>query len=293
MSHKPQHKHKKSFAFLFKRGLRDFFATLFRIANEKLKALMFYIIHPRLAFKTRNNVVLVYTMGKVASNSVYYAVRKRLPHVKCFAMHYMTDESLEAQEKLLEKSIYKKMHTRHALKIKRYLAKHTRKKNKIISIVRQPVLRDVSHIFQYKSVYEASSKKGQELDLSNYDFDYTINWFDKEFKAFTGIDIYKNKFDKEKGYSIIKNENYNVLLIRFEDLDQVFKEAMNDFIQANNWQLPKKNSSDRKYYSAEYNLFKSTFKMEPETLEKLVSSKYAMHFYSHNELHMLRQRYTP
>lgn len=292
MSLRPQHKHDMNFYFVLRRGIRDFIATLFRISNEKLQTGIFYIMHPSLAIKTRNNIVLIYTMGKTASNSVYYAVKSKLPNIKCFAMHYMADESLEAQEKLLEDSIYKEMHTKHARKIDRYIKKYPRKKVKIITLVRQPLHRDLSHIFQYKSVYETKTSDGVELDLSNYDFSYAINWFEKEFMEFTGIDVFEHPFDKKRGYTIIRNEKTEILLLRFEDLEKTFGMAMHQFFKVNKWKLPNKNNSEKKYYSEEYKRFKSDFKLKPEKLESLLKSKYARHFYSNDQLQKLKERFS-
>ena len=80
--------------------------------------------------------------------------------------------------------------------------------------------------------------------------DFTCTWFDKELTKTFGIDIYSLPFNKDIGYEIIRMNNIEILVLRMEDMDEHFNEAIALFINGNSpIQMKKKNIGKDKKYS--------------------------------------------
>jgi hypothetical protein len=277
--------------WIVRRKLSDSISTFIRLSREFTRKILFWITHPVEARQTKDSIFLVYTMGKVASMSIFHTVNKRLPHVKTFAMHYMSQENLERQEHILKDSIYRKMHTDHAIKIWRCIDQNPGKEKKIITVVRDPLAQVISDVFQHLSYHRLEELKYLSIDNKQVNFNYPEEWTDQELLPFSGIDILKENFDPEKGYAIYHKGRYSVLVLRYEDLSNVFSRAMEEFTGIKSWRLADRNRSKDKDYAASYTRFKSELKVSPEVIEYVYSSDFVRHFYSDGEIERFRERW--
>ncbi|MBW3021035.1 putative capsular polysaccharide synthesis family protein [Candidatus Woesearchaeota archaeon] len=164
----------------------------------------------------------------------------------------------------------------------------------IITLVRDILSQNVSYFFQKHSKFlnDLSGKNNLSIEelqsvYLNKDLIYTlprfINWFDSELKVVTGIDVFSYDFDISKGYSIIKKDNVNLLIIRMEDLNCVFSEAINQFLGVH-LELKNSNQSENKKYSELYSEFKNTLNFNQELISQAYNSKLMKHFYSQEEI---------
>lgn len=276
--------------WILRRRLKNKFFNLRRYIYEQYQKKIYQIQNTREAKQTQDSIYLIYTMGKVASMSVLDAITKRLPHVPVFAMHYLNETNLKIQEQQLSGSphldnqIYKKIHTLHAQKIRKCIAEYPHKRIKIVTLVREPLNQIISQIFQQLNLHNIESLKRMTLDNQQVDYDYPAAWCRNELEAFSGVDILKEPFNPGKGYEICHNGRFSVLVIRFEDINRVFPEAMNDYSGVNSWTIGEKNKAENKKYADEYKSFKNELVIESAVLEKVYSSSFVNHFYTEEEI---------
>jgi len=171
---------------------------------------------------------------------------------------------------------------------------------KIITLVREPISRDLSHIFQdleicgpclilqgtgtfIDSCNEWISSKVYELKNENRCHGYEFDWFDHELKAVFGVDIFEYPFDKEKGYSVIKQDNIEVLVMKLEKLNSL-ESVIGEFVGAPHFKLINANESDNKLYKYLYKNVREVIKIPREIVDLYYKDNPRMdHFYTEEE----------
>jgi len=220
--------------------------------------------------------ILVYQPGKVASSAIYSSITKT--GLNANQLHTLNAWGCEVTNAY--KNIFKKSDT-----------------IKIITLVREPVSRVISYFFQRLSLYlhdhhlvksgysfmnmiVESLIKGY-IDRANLKFTQ-FDWFDNELKAVFGIDIYAHPFDKEKGYSIIKQGNVEVLAMKMEKLNSL-ESVIGEFLCAPQFKLVNDNEGDKKVYKYLYKNVKDTIKIPRKVFDKYYKDPKMNHFYSEEE----------
>lgn len=283
--------------YIVLRRTKNKIQDLKRFILRRLSVLRYVVANRSEARMTRGNIFLIYTMGKVASLSVLDSITRRVPHVNTFAMHFLTPQNLENQEILLAESgvvgnvMHKDIHSRHALKILRCIADNRDKRIKIVTIVREPLSQIISQIFQQLNLYDIEFYKHLSLESANIDYSFCEKWCNDELYSLFEIDILNEPFDKERGYSIYSNEKCDLLVIKFDVIGDVYQEAMEQLSGISDWTLSRVNISSKKRYSEEYKRFKSELTVDSQLLEFLYKSHYVNHFYSEEEIEMLKNRW--
>lgn len=110
------------------------------------------------------------------------------------------------------------------------------RKIKLITLVREPIARQISLLFQWIGMNIYNYAGAAELEagfdirelMSKFFGVKTYNdlldefeWFDREIRPVFDIDVYDYSFDKEKGYTIIEKGNVEMLLIKAEKLNSL------------------------------------------------------------------------
>lgn len=243
-----------------------------------------------LKFKLKSlkeKTIVVYTLGKVGSSTLYYELKKVSPWNNIFHAHFLSDEWLK--DRLLGTSFYEH-NIKAARQVFKYFDTYPSHKKYIISLVREPVSRQISNFMQnpHEVVegdllsYSATSLKTAYLDKLSYD--YTFNWFDSEFFNYTGFDVFAQPFDKDKGYSIYEHEDYRILIIKLEQLNTCYHDAMKAFLGLDLKLEANANQSSNKSISHIYKELKQLLKFERQELEQLYTHKYVTHFYTDDEI---------
>ena len=235
-------------------------------------------------------IVLVYTLGKVASSTVYRTIsdydktKMDVHHV-----HFLSDNWLE---KILPAGHPSMRHNIAEGKfILDHIARHPEKRVKIITLTREPIARDVSDILQNwkprfggKDVNEVDADEILGNFKSNNDFSYTTTWFDTELFEYTGFDIYSVPFDTKKGYSIYKTEKFDILVIQSEKLSGCFQAAFHEFLGVELDKLSVTNESDKKVGGEKIQELRKQLKYTRKELDRIYKLKYMTHFYSKAEI---------
>lgn len=251
---------------------------------------------------------LIYQMGKVGSVSIENCFDSAIHDHSLRGLAHEPTPSYMAyvrSRKYCSQAFYILNSAKYAAK--RY-GLRSRNEIKIISGVREPVSRNVSMFFQElyswifrymtgfpdKKTWESSNRSEgieflHEAYRLSYDHRYGIDWFDNEFRKVTGVDVYKHEFDKEKGFTIIKDGKYSIFIYRIENLASLSTE-LSRFLGMD-IQIDCSNSGNKKWYSDVYRKFLDTYEFDEEYLDTLLETKFATHFYSKEELTVARQKF--
>ncbi len=240
--------------------------------------------------------ILIYQMGKVGSTSLEKTIPGSI-HIHTLFFLWPTHKPPSVRRNNLKKKmagwLYDKL---------RISAIKSRKKIKIISLVRDPYSRNISDFFQgfsywvYKYTLKVATDARSVSDPTfvynvfdkMYDHNYGIDWFDTEFKRMTGIDVYDFNFDKSKGIQKIISGKYEILIIKLEKMDSVWNE-IEEFagIKMN---MTNANFGSNKWYAPIYKTFSSNYVPTDEYLDKLYNSKFSKHFYSNEEINQFKSK---
>lgn len=258
---------------------RDFQFSANKLRNFSLKDALNFWIYTRLApIMDRNCNILIYQPGKVGSTTICTNIRKS--GLACVHEHRLNGIDEEGKDILKKLDILK-----------------------IITLVREPISRNISRFFQYfegpslgpiicvipemqfmEVIIERLKHGYHEIPYYNNNILHNpFDWFDKELKAVFGVDIYAHPFDKEKGYSIIKQGNIEVLAMKLEKLNSL-ESVIGEFINVPNFKLINANEGDKKPYKYLYKNVKDAIKIPREVFDEYYKNNPKMdHFYSEEE----------
>ena len=115
-------------------------------------------------------------------------------------------------------------------------------------------------------------------------------WFDLEIYNNFGIDVFSTSFDYEKKYSISQGKNTSHLLLKMEDLDEVFPKAIQEFLNIDQpIHITSTNIGDKKHYANIYKDIKGNIKLKPQKIDQIVNSDYFQQFYAQDQTKILKK----
>jgi hypothetical protein len=247
-------------------------------------------------YKSHNcSAILIYTMGKVGSSTIYRQLLAKYPWLPAFQVHFLSDYWI--------KTIIPKMPGRYQVhlelseKIKKQLASKSNLRYKIITIIRDPITRDISDIFQnWMDKYKVQSINEVDYstivaDFNSNDHAYTLDWFDTEFKAFTGIDVYQLNYPKDQSYCSFSFPKFDLLIIKLDTIGTQLTPAVNEFLNLSTAEITGANRSENKEGKELYAQIRTNYKAPKEKLDVVYSSKLIQHFYATDEIAKLRSKW--
>lgn len=265
-----------------------------RLPIRKLRA-FYWRVFPKYGIRAP---ILIFQMGKVGSSSIKESLRARLgSSVPLYQVHALMD--LDAMEQKARRSDGYTPDPpdeiawyRH---VERFVKASGNKKFLLVSMVRDPVARNISAYFQdlHKFLPDALERHARSqlriADLcadffQRMDHAYCLEWFDRQMLPFSQIDVYAAPFPKHVGYQIYTRGNFKLLVLRVQDLDAQIAAAMQEFFNIPNFKLVSTNRSAAKPYAALYREFLAEIIVPSAYLDAMYHSKFARHFFSSQEL---------
>ncbi len=243
--------------------------------------------------------ILVFQPGKVASKSVYQGIMQlglRGAHVHYFARftRWVPLEKRRKYEELLREAMQGK---------------------KIITLIREPIARHISGFFHalggsrnmfpprmiQRSIVDAGfqgtlrkympSKRDRLETWFENEFPPIEAWFESEFQPTTGIDVFRHPFDVEKGYTVIRENGIEVLLMTMERLSSL-EGVIGEFIGNSDFKLPKENVAAEKDYARLYQETLDTVEIPREFFDRYYKDNPLMkHFYSQADIERFAARW--
>ena len=212
-----------------------------------------------------DEIILIYQLGKVGSSSVYRSIKNYNRNVlHCHTLRDVCEKEDDLSQLLNLKS------------------------GKIITLVRDPIARRISEMWQNITSWGRYSAEVDFFEIEKYYFKKRFwvgdaEWFDNQMKKYFNIDIYEYPFNTETGYTIIKQGNIEVLLLTMEKLNEL-EEVIGNFLGIKDFKLSENNVGKEKLYRFALQAFKESFAISQEELEELYrKSDYMKYFYSEQE----------
>ena len=274
------------------------------------KKILFYIQN-RSKINAAQPPLLVYQMGKVASSSVYRSIRRSWSHSPVYHLHVLSRENLSILDQVIRNAYPSTHYVPDHLVAGEFLRRFVptsppRTKWKIITLVRDPIARNISSFFQdlrsrhqyldFSKIIdnddvEAAAGLLANAFLNHHDHSRPLNWFDMELNQVFKIDIFSEPFDKENGFKIYDSELGTALLIKLERLRECAEPALSQFLSLDGFQLIDENISDKKDYGELYSTVRQSIKFPEDFISRIYNSKLVRHIYTDSEINQFKQRW--
>jgi hypothetical protein len=266
------------------------------------RSLYHTIRNPRGTHQAAVEDVIVYQMAKVGSSSVvaslkYTYAQLGLP-VKVYHTHSLNHlDEIEANAMTRPNPEVQLPTMQGNRALRKLIDQNQRKTWKLISLVRDPVARNVAWFFHkldllvpdWREKWKQDSlslEQLQELFLDRNQVDHKSpeTWFDNEMLAVFSIDVFAEPFPTSLGYKIYEGSpRASLLLIRLENLSACAPKAMKEFLALDDFLLISSNMGDDKAYAEVYRTFRR-LPLPRTYVEEIYSTRLARHFYSEQEI---------
>jgi hypothetical protein len=245
-----------------------------------------------------SNPVLIYQMGKVASSSIYKSL-KLYSDLDVFHVHRLNPENIKRVRNEYIRCGKIPLNEKKGLYLYEKLFSPGSESNKvkIISLVREPIGRNISAFFQTPYLYGNHQSYDTNMLISkfieNYHHNSCLEWFDVEMKNVVGIDVYQHSFPADKGFLVIENNFCSLLILKCEMEDSKKEICISDFLGLDSFRLIKVNVASSKRYASAYRDFVNSISLPEPYVQEMLNSKYSKHFYSDEERLSLSERWIP
>jgi hypothetical protein len=269
------------------------------IDKKNLHKLISRIIYPIMYWSLKDNIYLVYTMGKVGSSTIYKTLETELKVAHVFHVHRLSRKWLETRDPSISEN---HPYVKKAKQIQK-LKSTPGNRFKIISVVRDPIAKKVSGFFQNPHLYGLTPQ--DLLTISPHDacdlivknrmkFYDTVEWFDLEFADFTGIDIYQQPFNHSDKKQIIAGNNLDVMILRLEDFKDEKTLVLNlqEFIELPIQKITNANITEEKPFAALNKQVVDMIRFPDDFVNDIYASKYCQHFYTPTEINQFKMKWT-
>ena len=268
---------------------------------------IYHSIRLRILSASGKEPIIIYQMGKVGSTAVMRSLNAQHFWLPVFHVHYLSDEGIaNARHRLHKQQLNGDTGNRNVnrwglyesdyLRAELQRFKRTYGRLRLVTLVRDPVSRTVSSFFYGLDDY--AQNVGSDLNALGKLFlekfpghDFPLKWFNREFRAFTGIDIFDQDFDKERGYETYRTEDLEVLVVKLEKANDCLPQALEGSFRISGVELVRANAAaDFTYYDV-YRQFLQHFELPSSYLDEMYTSKLSKHFYSDRELQQFRDKW--
>ena len=265
--------------------LKSFNYMKFRTSFQTPPDIMKLLEMTKRMIKNADNI-LIYQPGKVGSSTIV----KSLEAIGTNCIHIHSINRLHVPAFFETKSSFYEEYIAWAKSI--WSTFKEQETIKVITLIREPISWSLAFSFNHldKSIYSGITPGTSFFNsytikrLNNYNsLFWQFSWFEKEWNAIFDIDIYTHPFDKEKGYSIIKQGNVEVLIIKLEKLNGL-EHVIGDFVGAPHFRLENDNVTDIKTYKYLYQNAKDSFRIPKDIVASCYSDCRLTHFYTEDEI---------
>lgn len=169
----------------------------------------------------------------------------------------------------------------------------------VITLIREPVSRNVSHFFHDLAKYTgkqpeefslASMNLLRSLFLENFEHDLAFNWFEDHIKKKFDIDVYKKALP-DCGYQFYEKGRVRLLLLKVECENRIKEEAVKKYLDMSDFTIVSSNIGKDKDYGELYRSFMKTARLPEGYVESMLTSRYFEHFYDGETASRIRKRW--
>ena len=248
-----------------------------------------------------DEIVLVYQMGKVGSSSVRDALQAT-DGVRVFQTHWCNEENLRRHAGVVheQRRVSNRYGDRtHAGPMLRRRLIETGAASKVVTMVRDPMARNVSSYFQHLDeiwgVRRAHERVAIEDLLSGFidvfEHDEPLTWFQTEIQAVLGVDLLAEPFDRDRRWSLVESGHWSILIFRTDLPDEGKRNAMCSLMGRPITMGARSNDGRDKKYAEQYRAFKEQLRVPDSLLSRLYDSPVTQHFFRDDEIAAMRARW--
>lgn len=242
--------------------------------------------------------VLVYQMGKVGSTSVTAALSNGLGPERVAQVHFLS-ERFERRARGQARYERQLAQRRRVLDL---LNGEPSRRALFVTMVRDPVTRAVSDFFENPGIYLDPSDRLATASLdAMHDafatrapraFAYPAQWFDGEFRAFTGVNVLELPFDPALGYAVSRHDAFDLLILRTESMDHAFEPGMHRLLRDSpSFPVGRANAAEHKGPAGLRSRFVAGLTIDAGALEAAYANDFMRHFYAKDEIDRMRLRW--
>ena len=234
--------------------------------------------------------VVVYTMGKVGSSSVSTSLIAA--GFSCLDIHFWEKgrylEFLAHTMSDPEVPVIPK-HAIETLMARNALAKQ--KRLKIISLVRNPIMRNISAVFQNMPKSASGDMEQMIARLRNYSVRMPDHWFEKDFIPTTGLNVLEMDLDRSADHYRFETDLFDILIMKLEIEDERKSALISQFMRKP-VELERTNEAKKKWYFEAYSkIVNDPDLVRPGFVQECLRLKSYRAFYAAEDALRLAQKY--
>ncbi|ODA68673.1 putative capsular polysaccharide synthesis protein [Methyloligella halotolerans] len=254
--------------------------------------------------------VAIYTMGKVASTTIAKSLQTH--DIPCFDVHSLAPErylallrSIGTNTDFVQRAPQRprlfwrnreegrKMvmpgHLVDSLWVMQALIE--RRPIKLISLIREPVGRNISAAFQNMPQRLQNDPKAIFERLRKYPVNVPDRWFDEDFRVVTGLDLMDMDHDRDAAHFRFQADNLDILILKTASPDRVKSEILSDFL-GQRIALTRANEANSKWYYRTYREWLAApSKIRQAYLAECFALKYFRCFFSDEERQRVAEKF--
>ncbi len=245
--------------------------------------------------------MLLHQMGKVGSSSVRDTLRS-MDGVCVFQTHWCNERNLAHRAGIVheDRRISNRYGDRdHFGAMLHHRVIEPRGASKVITMVRDPIARNVSSYFQHLDEIWGVRKAHERIELDEllrgfhevFEHDEPLTWFDTEIRDLFDIDVFASAFDRERRWSVLEADPWSVLVMRADLPDDGKQQAMQELLGCPVPVLSRSNVGEDKGYASVYTAFKDRLELPSAYLDRFYDAPVTRHFFTDEEIDRLRRRW--
>lgn len=154
---------------------------------------------------------------------------------------------------------------------------------RIITLIRNPIMRNISAVFQNMPTRLKDDRHEIMERLRKYSANIPDVWFKRDFIPVTGIDVFNKEIDSSADHFRFSKGRFEVLIIKLETNDEQKSRLLSDFV-GKDIELIRTNEALNKWYRSIYQQVVSDPKsIRDSYIKECVNLKYYKKFYSEEE----------
>ena len=244
--------------------------------------------------------VLIHTYGKVGSTAIQTVINK-LPGFGSFQTHFISEEGVNLARAIHQDHDRDPIHLKVGEALRRAMEEYPDKVVRVITLVRDPVARAVSNLFENPvlllgegggdlrkmPVEQVVEIAAEQLRSS---IDYTEGWFDRELSQLFGFEFFSEPFDRESGFQILKKGRVHLLSGKLELLSNNGGRYLGDFLGLSApLDIPRRRARESTGEASLYDQVRKSLKLPAGVLDEVYSSRVCRQFYTPEELEGFRK----
>ncbi|MEM9950293.1 MAG: putative capsular polysaccharide synthesis family protein [Chloroflexota bacterium] len=263
-------------------------------------SMYFYTYHA--LYLTSDRPIIVYSMTKSGSSSIHESIND---YVTALKVH--TLDPVRASQQIADRKAENRWNSGMAVLDRRGRQLYERvvkcgRPARYITLVRNPIERDISRFFQ-KFDHLAPLDDDGQLTVSMSDMiafaqekienDKQVgsDWFADEYENILGINIYDFAFPKNQGIQRLRFDKADILLMKLETPDATKTKAISKFLDLPSFTLKRTNVAANKDFADVYRQIKQEISLSPTFIDRACNSRLMRHFYTDDEIENTRKKW--